>query len=83
MYGLVDRKSGYAVKKPWRVITNWSPLQQYLSRKCADAHKHVTCSGSIAAQSAFYSPDLAKSVLKCFEAGIKDQAKETYPADLD
>ena len=67
-YDVKDGK-GLAVKQPWRVVTNHSPLVKALGRRCQGEHQHGQCRGPVAEASGVYKSRFAAIVGKATTGG--------------
>ena len=63
--GVVSKKTGGPIKKPWRFDTDCELLRDRLKvNRCPGNHQHVPCEGGEALRSGFYPPKLAKILVK-------------------
>ena len=78
-YGAHDERSGLAVKKPTRFVSNCPLLLQALSKRCQRDHQHQQLEGSSrTAKAAAWPPGLCKAIL----AGINDSLINiAFPAE--
>ena len=57
------------LRKPWRVVTNFVPLQKPLSKQCQGDHLHGQTRGLSATRSAYYTPSLVDVVGRAILGG--------------
>ena len=63
MFGL-QADNGMPVRKRWKIKTDFLPLRSLKTYQCKGDHEHAECRGRVAAQSAFYLPEMAKTICR-------------------
>ena len=64
--GLQDPKTGRLLHKGWRIMTSHARLAEVMNMPCTCGHgqHHAKCEGSLAGQSAFYTPTYVRRVAR-------------------
>jgi hypothetical protein len=68
MVGMRSKKTGLPLLKPWRVETTSPYLVKTLAQKtCDNSHQHTQITGQEGELSGYYSPELAKLIIKALD----------------
>ena len=63
--GVKSLKTDKPIKKPWSIATTCSEMQQeFQNSRCQRDHEHTPCEGSDTKQTGFYTPKMARKILK-------------------